>query len=517
VSDQFALLPGYLLAHLQLSLLALGTGVLVSIPLGVFVVRHPRIEGAVLGIAAVAQTIPSLALLALMVPLLAALGTWTASALGFELHSIGFLPAWLALALYSVLPMLRNTVTGIAGIDAALIEAARGVGMTERQRLVRVELPLALPVIVAGVRTATVWVVGTATLATPVGATSLGNFIFSGLQTRNFGAVVLGSVASAVLALGLDGLVRALERGLATRRRRLWAGALSGLAALYVLVVVSLVGAAGTAERSIAIGSKSFTEQYVLAALLAQTVEQAGGPGVRRVESLGSTVAFDALRNDELDLYVDYSGTIWATILGRTGLPGDRATVLAEVRTRLAEDYGIGIVATLGFENSYAIAMREDRAAELRIESLGELARQAPALSIGGDYEFFARAEWTALESRYRMRFAQRRSMDPALMYSALEQREVDAISAFSTDGRIAALGLRVLRDELHVIPPYDAIVLASPRFQREWPALVVAVAALEGRIDAAAMQQMNSAVDQGGELPAAVAARFRAGWSADP
>jgi len=115
------------------------------------------------------------------------------------------------------------------------------------------------------------------------------------------------------------------------------------------------------------------------------------------------------------------------------------------------------------------------------------------------------------------MRFAQRRSMDPALMYSALEQREVDAISAFSTDGRIAALGLRVLRDELHVIPPYDAIVLASPRFQREWPALVVAVAALEGRIDAAAMQQMNSAVDQGGELPAAVAARFRAGWSADP
>jgi osmoprotectant transport system permease protein len=512
VSDQLALLPGYLLAHLQLSLLALGAGALISIPLGVFVARHPRLEAPVLGIAAVAQTIPSLALLALMVPLLAALGVWTAAVLGVELSSIGFLPAWLALALYSVLPMLRNTVTGIAGVDAALVEAARGVGMTERQQLLRVELPLALPVIVAGVRTATVWVVGTATLATPVGATSLGNFIFSGLQTRNFGAVVLGSVAAAVLALALDGLVLVLERGLVARRRALWGSALGGLGVLFAGVLASLVAASSGGERPIAIGSKNFTEQYVLAALLAQTVEQAGGPPVRRVESLGSAVAFDALRNDEIDLYVDYSGTIWATILKQPGLPGDRASVLAEVRLRLAADYGVAIVAALGFENRYAIAMREDRASELGIESLGDLARHAPMLSMGADYDFFFRAEWHALEQRYRLRFSSQRSMDPALMYSAVEQREVDAISAFSTDGRIAALGLRLLRDELGVIPPYDAIVLASPRFQRDWPELMQAVATLEGRIDAASMQRMNGAVDQDGELPGVVAARFRAG-----
>jgi osmoprotectant transport system permease protein len=513
VSDELALLPGYLTAHLQLSLLALVAGGLLSIPLGVFVARRPRLEGLVLGIAAVAQTIPSLALLALMVPLLAALGVWTAAVFGLELRSIGFLPAWLALALYSVLPMLRNTVTGIGGVDPALVEAARGVGMTERQQLLRVELPLALPVIVAGVRTASVWVVGTATLATPVGATSLGNFIFSGLQTRNFAAVVLGSVSSAALALLLDALVRALERGLVARRRALWGGALAGLSALYAFVGVTLLASAGGGVRPIAIGSKTFTEQYVLAALLAQTVEEAGAPAVRRVESLGSTVAFDALRTDELDLYVDYSGTIWATILERSGLPGDRASVLAEVRTRLAADYGIAVVAALGFENTYAIAMREDRATELGVESLGELARHAPALSIGADYEFFSRAEWKALQERYGLRFADQRSMDPALMYAAVDQREVDAISAFSTDGRVAALGLRLLRDELGVIPPYDAIVLASPRFQREWPRALTAIAALDGAIDAAAMQRMNSAVDQAGEQPAAVAARFRSQW----
>ena len=514
MSDELALLPGYALAHLQLSLLALAAGLCVSVPLGVFVARRPRLEGAVLGIAAVAQTIPSLALLALMVPLLAALANVVAS-VGIELHSIGFLPAWLALALYSVLPILRNTVTGIAGVEPALIEAARGVGMTDRQRLWQVELPLALPVLVAGIRTATVWVVGTATLATPVGATSLGNFIFSGLQTRNFGAVVLGSVSSALLALLLDGLIAALERGLAARRRRLWGGAVIALAALFTLVVATLVASGRDLRPTVAIGAKSFTEQYVLAALLEQTIEQAGGaegPVVRRLDSLGSTVAFDALRSGELDLYVDYTGTIWATILERQGLPNDRSEVSREVRQQLAEDYGIAVVAALGFENTYALAMRADRARELQVETVGELAARASQLSIGGDYEFFVRAEWKALEERYGLAFAEQRSMDPALMYGAVRQREVDVISAFSTDGRIAAYDLRLLEDELGVIPPYDAIVLAGPGFQRDWAGLVAALAELGGTIDAAAMQSMNAAVDQDGESPAAVATRFRSG-----
>lgn len=517
MSDEFALLPGYLLAHLQLSLLALAAGGVTSIPLGVLAARRPRLEGAVLGLAAIAQTIPSLALLALMVPLLAAVGVLSNRWLGIEIHSIGFLPAWIALSLYSVLPMLRNTVTGIAGVDPALIEAARGVGMTERQSLLRVELPLALPVIVAGIRTATVWVVGTATLATPVGATSLGNFIFSGLQTRNLSAVVLGSVSAAALALVLDGLIRAVERGLQTRCRSLWASAVAVIVVLYAGVGWTLLPAGTGANREIAIGSKSFTEQYVLAALLGQTIEANGGPPVRLVPSLGSTVAFDALRGDELDLYVDYSGTIWATILGHTGLPADRATVLAEVRKRLASDYGIAVVAVLGFENTYALAMRNDRARELGIATISDLAAQARKLVMGADYEFFGRAEWKALEQRYGLGFAQQRSMDPALMYTAVEEREVDVISAFSTDGRIATLGLRLLRDDRGVIPPYDAIVLGSPGFQREWPRQRQVVAGLGGSIDAAAMQAMNRAVDELGKTPAAVAQSFRASKKSGP
>ena len=207
VREQLALLPAYLNAHVQLALFALLAGTAVSIPAGIAITRSRRLERPVLAVASVIQTVPSLALLAVMVPALSA-GT----------KRIGFLPAFIGLTLYSV-PVLRNTVTGLAGLDPALKEAARGVGMTSRQQLWRVELPLALPVILAGLRTSTVWTVGMATLSTPVGAPSLGNYIFAGLQTRNLTAVLVGCVAAAVLALVLDGLVRALGSAVLARRK----------------------------------------------------------------------------------------------------------------------------------------------------------------------------------------------------------------------------------------------------------------------------------------------------------
>ena len=193
---------------MRLTLAALLLGAALAVPAGILVSRVPRLEGLVLGLAGVVQTVPALALLAVMVPLLSSLG----------LSGIGFLPAFLGLVLYSLLPILRNTVTGLAGIDPAVREAAEGVGMTPAERLRIVELPLALPVILAGLRTATVWSVGMATLSTPVGAPSLGNYIFSGLQTRNYDAVLVGCAAAALLALGLDALLRILARGYSERR-----------------------------------------------------------------------------------------------------------------------------------------------------------------------------------------------------------------------------------------------------------------------------------------------------------
>ena len=500
--EQLALLPDYLTAHLQLTLFALLAGAAFSIPAGIVVARIQRLERPVLAVASIVQTVPSLALLAVMVPALAALG----------LRSIGFLPAFIGLSLYSVLPILRNTVTGLAGLDPAMTEAARGVGMTPSQRLWKVELPLAMPVILAGLRTSTVWTVGIATLSTPVGAASLGNYIFSGLQTRNLTAVLVGCVAAAVLALALDGLVRALGGVLLSRRRGPLVAVSAALLLLYGYSGVSFVqGLRGAGPDRVVIGAKTFTEQYILSRVLAGRIEAETGRPVEVVASLGSTVAFDALRAGEIDAYVDYSGTIWATIMNREEAGVDRGQVLDEVASFLRDEHGITLVGSLGFENAYALAMRRQQASALGIARIADLTPYAPRLAIGGDYEFFGRPEWASIRDTYGLAFADRRTMDSSLMYQAVDTEQVDVISAFSTDGRIAALDLVVLDDDRGAIPPYDAIVLAGADLAGQHPDVLAALASLDGTIDADRMRRMNLAVDQDGESPDEVAARFLA------
>ena len=500
MNEQLELLPAYLTAHLQLTLLALLSSAAVSLPLGVAVTRVRWLEQPALGVAAVIQTIPSLALLAIMVPLLASLG----------LQSIGFFPAFIGLTLYGVLPMLRNTVTGIAGVDPALREAARAVGMTPAQQLRRVELPLAMPVIVAGIRTATVWTVGIATLSTPVGATSLGNYIFSGLQTRNYSAVLVGCVAAAALAMLLDGLVRALETGVRTRRRRRVGVVVAAMAALYLYTGLTLAATLlPGGDRPVTIGAKGFTEQYVLAHLLGQWVERETGRPTTQMQSLGSMVAFDALVAGDIDVLVDYTGTLWANVLGRTTVGMDRATVLAEVEAFLAEQHGIQIAATLGFENAYAVAARAEDADRMQWTRISDLAPMAPTLSMGGDFEFFSRPEWVSIRDTYGLALEELRTMDAALMYQAVAEGAVDLISAYTTDGRIIAYDLRVLEDDRAAIPPYDAIIVVSERLAREWPEVAAALTRLEGAIDVDAMRKMNLEVDEGGTSPATVAADF--------
>lgn len=497
--EQLALLPDYLPAHLQLTLFALLIGIAVSIPLGILASRVSWLEQPVLAVASIIQTIPSLALLAVMVPLLAIL----------EVQSIGYLPAFIGLTLYSLLPILRNTVTGIAGVEPALIEAARGVGMTPSQRLRRVELPLAMPVIVAGVRTSTVWIVGIATLSTPVGATSLGNYIFSGLQTRNYTAVLVGCVVAAALALVLDGLVWAIEQGVRERKR---SHTITGLALLGLLFLYTIGTAVrplfGRSEPSIVLGSKTFTEQYILSEIMELQIESETDLRATVRQSLGSTVAFDALINGDIDAYVDYSGTIWATIMDREET-ASRQRVLDEVRAWLQEQHGVELAAVLGFENTYALAMRREHAERLGVATVSDLVPDAPELSLGADYEFLSRPEWKSLQNAYGLDFAEERSMDSSLMYQAVAQEDVDVISAFSTDGRIEALDLKVLEDDRDAIPPYDAIILVRPELEDQHPDAVEALRQLDDTLSADEMRRMNFAVDDEGRSPSEVARDF--------
>jgi osmoprotectant transport system permease protein len=477
-------------------------GLIVSLALVVAAVRSERVRWPVLAFASLIQTVPSLALLALFYPLLLAVSGLTESVLGVGFSALGFLPSLLALALYSMLPVIRNGVAGILNIDAALIEAARGVGMTEWQRLWRVELPLATPLLMAGVRTAAVWVIGAATLSTPVGQVSLGNYIFSGLQVQDWVSVLFGCVAAAALAFVVDQVLGAVETGLARRRR--WR-VVAGLAVLAVGIGAAAVPTARSAQSTYVVGAKSFSEQYILAELLAARIRAAGGAAAQRT-GLGSAIVFQALANGDVDVYVDYTGTIWANVMRRTDVP-HREPMLDEIRSWLDRTYGVLMLGALGFENAYGLAMRRARAEELGIATLADLAAHAATLEIGGDFEFFARPEWAALQSAYDLRFASRREFESTFMYQAVAGGEVDVISAFTSDGRIAANDLLVLADPAGATLPYDAIVLIASHRAKD-PVLRTALEPLLGRIPLALMQQANFRVDRSSDkqTPAAAA-----------
>jgi osmoprotectant transport system permease protein len=392
----------------------------------------------------------------------------------------------MALTLYALLPILRNVVAGMRGLDPAVIEAADGIGMTAAQRLRLVEAPLAAPVVMAGIRTATVWTIGAATLATTVGAASLGNLIFAGLQTEDWSQVLKGCLASAALALAADGLLALIERGLARRERwSLWLGAV-GVAIGLLAACVPLVGAT---QKTLVVGAKNFSEQYILARLIGDRLEKAGY-AVSYREGLGSAVALRALKQGDIDVYVDYSGTIWADSMHRADvLP--RAQTLTGIADFLKP---AALAGPLGFENAYALAMRKGRG----IGDLQGLAATAPSLRMGADLEFLSRPEWRAVQSAYGLRFASQRAYSPTFMYRALESGQVDVISAFSSDGRIAADDLTVLADPKHALPGYDAILLVSPNHAQD-TRFLAAVRPLVGAIPVAAMRQANYMVDRDG------------------
>jgi osmoprotectant transport system permease protein len=310
-------------------------------------------------------------------------------------------------------------------------------------------------------------------------------------------------------------LVLFIERGLRQRERRSIVAGLVGVAALALLTVTTLVADAVASARQpqvVRIGAKTFTESLVLAYALAARAEAAGAR-VEVLESLGSTVAFDALANGRIDAYVDYTGTLQTTALHHELSVLDRTQLLGSVKSELASRYGIEVAAALGFENTYAIAVRDADPELSRVRMLSDLSGHSDQLVIGGDYEFFQRKEWTSLRSTYGLRFRDLRSMDPALMYSAIQTHAVDAISAFSTDGRIAAFHLRVLQDDRRAIPPYDAVVLASRQLAHAHPEILAAFKALEGRIDAAAMRELNRQVDALGRSPRDVGRQLARSW----
>jgi len=469
----------------------------VGVPTGVLAARRPRLGAPIVWLANVVQTIPSLAMFGFLLPLPFVGG-------------LGARVAIVVLILYALLPIIRTTVAGVRGVDRALVEAGTALGMTSRQLLWQVELPLAVPSIVAGIRVAAVIGVGTATIAAAVGAGGLGEYIFRGLSMVDPTVILAGAVPAAALALLVDGGLLLGERAL---RHGVRAPRMAAIAAVLALAATGGLAWArsGSAADTIRIGSKNFTEQIILGELLAAQIERTTGLTVERRLNLGGTFICDrALRSGDIDVYVEYTGTA-DTAVFKNPVETDPTRVLA----RLRQDYaaaGVTLLPPLGFENTFAILVRGEDARRLGLRAIGDAAAQSSSWQAGFGYEFLQRADgYPGLKDRYGLRFSNVRAMDLSLIYRALADRQVDLIAGDATSGLIATYDLFMLQDTGHYFPPYDAVPVARSATLLRHPEVRRALEALAGRITIEDMRRMNQAVDPGRRDPASVAGEFLA------
>ena len=482
--------------HIVLVAVSTALAVAVGVPAGVLAARRRQLGRAVLFFASAAQTIPSLALLGFLlpVPLIGGLGPRT---------------ALVTLSIYALLPIVRTTVTGLRNIDAAVIEAGVAVGMTRRQLLWLVELPLALPSIITGVRVATIIGVATTTIAAAIGAGGLGEYIFRGLAMVDTTTILAGAIPAAVLALCADGLLSWLETRV--RSGRLQAARIAVPAAAVALLIALLAGAAYARgdTGAIVVGSKNFTEQVILGELVAQAIEAEGDSVVRRLNLGGTFVCDRGIRSGELDVYVEYTGTA-VTAVFHDEVPRDAAQTLARARDLYAR-IGVSVLEPLGFNNSFAILVRKRDAERLGLQTIEDLQGPAAGWTPGFGYEFLQRSDgYPGLVKAYGLSFGrQPRGMDLSLIYRALADGQVDVIAGDTTSALIDSLQLTTLADTRQYFPPYHAVPLVRTATLHARPGVRRAIGRLAGRISEADMRAMNAAVDVEGRSVRDVAATF--------
>jgi osmoprotectant transport system permease protein len=473
--------------HLILVIISLAIAISIGLPVGIFITRQPKLAAPILGLANAIQTIPSLAIFGFLI------------SVPF-LGGIGKTPAIFALTLYALLPIIRNTYIGINSINPAIIEAGIGMGMTDQQLLLQVEIPLALPVILAGVRVATVISVGIATIAAAVGGGGLGVFIFRGISTVNNELILAGAVPAAVIALSADFGLELLEKNLTKQiaNKGKFNQQIGIVLGIITLIIAGLIAFNyQQVPAKIIIGSKNFTEQVILGELLAQHIENHTKLKVDRRFNLGGTfIAHEAVKAGKIAGYVEYTGTSFTTILKEKPI-SDPESVYKKVKEYYDQKLKLAVMKPLGFENTFAMIIRGEDAKKWQIKSLSEAGKYSPQMKAGFGYEFLERADgYPGLSKTYNLKFANIKQMELGLMYQALKEKQVDFIAANSTDGLIPVLNLVILEDDKKYFPPYQAIPIFNQEIIRKYPELTDTINQLGGKISTTAIQKMNYQVD---------------------
>jgi osmoprotectant transport system permease protein len=489
--------------HIYLSVISVLIAIVIGIPLGIIISREPKLSKPIIGTTNVIQAVPSLALLGFLIPFV----------------GIGSTPAIIMVVLYSLLPIVKNTYTGLTNIDGDILEAAKGIGLTKSQTMRKVQLPLAFPMIMAGIRISAVTAVGLMTIAAFIGAGGLGYLVFSGVQTVDNYMILAGAIPACILALLIDFIVGKLESTLSYTNKQKSSSRfgkttkklmISFASILLIIAGAFTVYSKATAEEKIVIGSKNFNEQLILGNMYADLIENKTDIQVERKLNLGgSQVAFSALKTGDIDMYVEYTGTGLVNILNQPP-QSDPEMVYNIVQKEFKQKYGFDLLKPIGFNNTYALAVRQDTAKEYGLKTISDLSKVSNQLTMGPTIEFSTREDGLlGLSKDYNLKFKDVKAIDGGLRYTALDNHKSDVIDAFSTDGLLEEFHLKVLKDDKNFFPPYYAVPMLKEETLKEHPELKKVINILAGKLTDGKMRELNYKVDSLKQSPAKVAKEF--------
>lgn len=478
-----------LVEHIQLSFIALFIAVIIAIPLAIILTNQKRVANWVIQVTAIFQTIPSLALLGLMIPLV----------------GIGRVPAVIALVIYALLPILRNAYTGLTDIDPSLLEAADAMGMDRIRKLIKVELPLAMPVIMAGIRNAMVLIIGTATIAALIGAGGLGSLILLGIDRGNNYLILLGAIPAALLAVFFDYALSFFEK-ISFKKTSIAIG--TTVLAILAFILIPMFG--GQTDE-IVIAGKLGSEPEIIMNMYKELIEAETELSVSLKPNMGKTTfVFNALEAGEIDVYPEFTGTVLATFLNEEAVSNVKEDVYEQAKTGLAEQYDMTLLEPMDFNNTYTLAVSAEFAEEYGLETMSDLSGVNDQVKAGFTLEFTDRPDgYLGIQDLYGLTFENLTTMEPKLRYAAVESGEINLLDAYSTDSELEEYGLVVLEDDKNLFPPYQGAPLLRNETLEKHPELEKVLNKLSGKVTDDQMRKMNYEVNVNNQRPDKVARDF--------
>ena len=495
LTEDFKFFLNLTVEHILISLLAISIASVLGIILGIIISEYRRFSGLILGTVNILYTIPSIALLGFFI----------------TITGVGNTTALIALIIYALLPIIRSTYTGIVNINPLIIEASEGMGSTKLQQLFKVKLPLALPVLMSGIRNMVTMTIALAGIASFVGAGGLGVAIYRGITTNNSAMTFLGSLLIAILALIFDFILGIIEKRLTNHKRTKYKVNFKLIIlGLFIIIFGAYFSLNSKKDKTINIATKPMTEGYILGQMLTELIEQDTDLKVNMTTGVGGGTSniHPAMLKGEFDLYPEYTGTSWEAVLKKEGSYDE--SKFDELQKEYKEKYNLEYVNLYGFNNTYGLAVNKDIAEKYNLKTYSDLAAVSNNLIFGAEYDFFEREDgYKELQKVYNVDFKKKIDMDIGLKYQAMKDKKIDVMVIFTTDGQLAISDVVVLEDDKKMYPSYRAGTVVRSEILSKYPELKAVLEKLNNILDDKTMADLNYQVESEGKKPEDVAREY--------